>query len=127
MGPDAQPRDRSARAAPGADLGRDARGARAPSRPGEADPARCLRQGGPAGRKVEPVSAWVFIVDERLSWARSSGDAVNVHLRLPGAELAAGAVGVELVSAGSRLRTTAEVTVGDGAVEVVLDVPRREL
>ena len=73
------------------------------------------------------MSAGALIVDERLSWARSAGDAVSVHLRLPGAALTAGAVGVELVSAGHRLRSTAEVTVGDGAVTVVLDVPRSEL
>lgn len=73
------------------------------------------------------MSAEALVVDEQLSWARSSGDAVRVHLRLPGAALAAGAVRMELVSADRRLRSTAEVTVGDGAVEVVLDIPRREL
>jgi hypothetical protein len=73
------------------------------------------------------VSAQAYAVDEQLSWARSSGDAVSVHLRLPGTSLAAGAARVQLVSAGVRLRSTAEVTVGDGAVEVVLDVPRLEL
>lgn len=73
------------------------------------------------------MSAGALVVDEQLSWARSSGDAVSVHLRLPGTSLAAGAVRVELVSADRRLRSTAEVTVGDGAVEVVLDVPRPEL
>jgi hypothetical protein len=73
------------------------------------------------------VSAQALAVDEQLSWARSSGDAVSVHLRLPGTSLAAGGVRVQLVNAGMRLRSTAEVTLGDGAVEVVLDVPRLEL
>ena len=73
------------------------------------------------------MTAEAFVVDEQLSWARSSGDAVRVHLRLPGAALAPGAARVELVSKGGRLRSTAEVTVGDGAVEVVFDVPRHEL
>jgi hypothetical protein len=73
------------------------------------------------------VKARSYEVDELLSWARCSGDTLIVHLRLPGAELAAGAAGVELVSTSGRIRSTAVVTVEDGVAEVLLDTPRREL
>jgi hypothetical protein len=73
------------------------------------------------------VSAGALEIDERLSWARRDGDAVSLHLRLPGAVLQPGTASMELVGSGGRLRTPAVVTADEGTTIVVVTVPQLEL
>ncbi|HEY7044999.1 MAG TPA: glycosyltransferase 61 family protein [Nocardioidaceae bacterium] len=66
-------------------------------------------------------------VDELLSWARREGPAIQVGLRLPGADLAPGKTTVRLTRRKGELQVDADATGESDAVTLAFTVPRTTL